>query len=124
MNAYLTRPRSPATTVARLAAVISCANQMLDRRVQPPFTFEDLYEAADEGCLVKLLLQIDDHGLLAPWVEDPEARQELETALHGAALALEGREMSDFGIGDNALCLIIALALDAMLHPGEMRGAW
>ena len=124
MNAYPIRSRSPATNAARLVSVIACANQMLDRRVQPPFTFEDLYEAADEGGLVRLLRQIDDHGLLSPWVEDPEACQELETALHAAALALEGREMADAGIGDNALCLIIALALDAMQHPGEMRGAW
>ncbi len=124
MNASLTKTPPLTALMTRLAAVITCANQMLDRRVQPPFTFEDVYEAADEGGLVPLLLQIDDRRLLASWVEDPQARQDLERALHAAALALEGREMSDAGIGDNALCLIIALALDAMLHPGEMRGAW
>lgn len=122
MNALLPRNQASVAHMTRLAAVISCANQMLDRRVQPPFTFEDVYEAADEGGLIRLLLRIDDGGLLDPWVEDPEARLELETILHNSALALEGREMSCAGIGDNALCLIIALALDAMLHPG--RGAW
>lgn len=124
MNVPLTRTTPTTALMTRLAAVITCANQMLDRRVQPPFAFEDIYEASDEGDLVQLLSQIDDRGLLAPWAGAPETRQELETALHGAALALEGREMSDAGIGDNALCLIIALALDAMQHVGEMRGAW
>lgn len=124
MNASLTKAPPSTARMTQLAAVITCANQMLDRRVQPPFTFEDVYEAADEGGLIALLLQIDDRRLLTPWVEDPQSRQELETALHNAALALEGREMSCAGIGDNALCLIIALALDAMLHPGEIRGAW
>lgn len=124
MNAHLSKNQSAAVQAARLAAVITCANQLLDRRVQPPFTFEDVYEAADEGGLTVLLSNIDDRGLLEPCLGDPEARQELETALHGAALALEGREMSDAGIGDNALCLIIALALDAMLRAGERRGAW
>ena len=38
----------------------------------------------------------------------------MESALRNAAEALRGREIRKTGVGDNALCLVIALVLEAV----------
>lgn len=87
---------------------------MLDRREQAPFTFDDLYNAADTGRLVDLLLKIDDSGTIELWARDPEWRAEGERAFADAAEALQGQEIRKTGVGDNALCMVMALVLEAI----------
>jgi hypothetical protein len=91
-----------------------CANMMLDRREQAPFTINDIYTAVDRGDLVGLLLKIDDSGIIELWAREPEPRAEMERALGDAAEALRGREIRKTGVGENALCLVIALTLEAI----------
>jgi hypothetical protein len=45
---------------------------------------------------------------------EPAPRAEMELALGNAAEALRGREIRKVGVGDNALCLVIALVLEAI----------
>lgn len=87
---------------------------MLDRREQAPFTFDDIYAAADTGGLVDLFLRIDDSGIIELWARDPEARPMMEHAFADAAEALRGREIRKTGVGENALCLVIAIVLEAI----------
>ena len=91
-----------------------CANMMLDRREQAPFTIDEIYDASGRGDLVGLLLKIDDSGIIELWARDSAARAEMERALRNAASALNGREPRKAGIGENALCLVIALTLEAI----------
>jgi hypothetical protein len=91
-----------------------CANMMLDRREQAPFTIDDLYSAAERGGLVELLLKIDDSGIIELWAREPGPRAEMEQALGNAAEALHGREIRKTGVGENALCLVIAFVLEAI----------
>ncbi len=102
----------------RLSALTSigfCANMMLDRREQPPFTFDEIYAAVDEGNLVELLQKnIDDSGIIELWARDEEQRPEVEQALADAAEAYRGREIRKSGVGDNALCFVIVLVLEAI----------
>ena len=87
---------------------------MLDRREQAPFTIDDIYEAVDGGDLVGLLLKIDDSGIIELSAREPQPRAEMERALRDAAEALRGREIRKTGVGDNALCLVMALVLEAV----------
>ncbi len=96
---------------------------MLDHRKQAPFTFDEIYTAADNGSLVELLLKIDDSGIIELWASDPKERQEAEHAFADAAEALRGREIRKTGIGDNALCMVIGLVLEAIqqqFHQGRV----
>jgi len=87
---------------------------MLDRREQAPFTFDDIYAAADKGKLVELLLKIDDSGIMELWARDPEQRADTESALADATEALRGRFVRKTGVGDNALCMVMALVLESI----------
>lgn len=87
---------------------------MLDRREHPPFNFDDIYRAVDSGDIVSLLLKIDDNGIIELWARDPELRKEVESALADAAEALRGREIRKSGVGDNALCMVMAIVLEAI----------
>ena len=87
---------------------------MLDRREQAPFTFEEIYEAADRGSLLDLLLKIDDSGIIAITAREPQQRAETERALADAVSALRTREIRKTGVGDNALCMVMALVLEAI----------
>ena len=100
--------------LSQLTAVAWCANMRLDRREAAPFNFDEVYDAARRNDLVPLLLKIDDSGIIELWANEPRARAEMENALANAAAALEGRELRKTGIGDNPLCLVIALALEAI----------
>jgi len=87
---------------------------MLDRREQAPFSFDDVYAAADSGNLVDLLLKIDDSGIIEIWARDPKQRADTESALADAAEALRGRLVRKTGVGDNVLCMVMALVLEAI----------
>lgn len=87
---------------------------MLDHRKQAPFTFDDIYAAADKGNLVDLFLKIDDSGIIELWASDLQERIKAEKAFADAAEALRGREMRKTGVGDNALCMVMALVLEAI----------
>jgi hypothetical protein len=100
--------------LSQLTSIGWCANMMLDRREQAPFTFDQIYWAADRGTLVELLLPIDDSGIMELWASDPERRAEVERALGAAASALRGREIRKTGVGDNPICMVMALVLEAI----------
>jgi hypothetical protein len=87
---------------------------MLDRRGQAPFTSEDIYAALDSGGLVDLLLQTDDGGIIAFWASNGKMRAQAERAFAGAAEELRAREIHKTGFGDNPLCLVMALVLEAI----------
>ena|SRR5579862_2160723 len=109
--------------LSTLTTVGWCANMMLDRREQVPFTFDDIYAAADKGELVELFLKIDDSGYIELWASDPEMRAEGEQAFGDAVEALRGREMRKTGVGENALCMVIAIVLEAIqqqVHAGRI----
>ena len=101
----------------RLSAFTSigfCATMMLDRGEQAPFTFDDIYAAADNGTLVELLLKIDDSGIIQLWAEDPQIRPQMERALRDATEPYRGREIRKSGVGENALCFVIVIVLEAI----------
>jgi hypothetical protein len=109
--------------LSTLTTVGWCANMMLDRKEQAPFTFDDIYAAADKGELVELFLKIDDSGYIELWASDPEMRAEGEQAFGDAVEALRGREMRKTGVGENALCMVIAIVLEAIqqqVHAGRI----
>jgi hypothetical protein len=91
-----------------------CANMWLDRKQQAPFTLEEIYAAADHGELVSLLLKIDDSGMIELWASKPDPCAEMERAMSDAVSALQGRELRKAGVGDNPLCIVIALTLEAI----------
>lgn len=100
--------------ISQLTCVGWCANMMLDRREQAPFTFDDIYAAKDRGNLLDLFLQIDDSGFIELWANDPIARAEMEHAFANATTALQKREIRKAGVGDNPLCMVIAIVLEAI----------
>ena len=100
--------------VSQLTAIGWCANMMLDRREQSPFTFDDIYSAADRGCLIELLLKIDRRGIIELWAHDPKKRADMELVLANAVKVLRGQEIDTTGVGDNPLCMVIALVLEAI----------
>lgn len=109
--------------LSTLTTVGWCANMMLDHRRQAPFTFDQIYAAADNGNLVDLFLKIDDSGIIELWARDAKERAEAEKAFADAAEALRGREMRKTGVGDNALCMVMALVLEAIqqqVHAGNL----
>jgi hypothetical protein len=87
---------------------------MLDRREQAPFTIDDIYAATDKGDLIGLFLKIDDNGLIELFAQDPESRAEAEQAFQDASEALSGRELRKTGVGENALCMVIAIVFEAI----------
>jgi len=101
--------------LSQITSIGWCANMMLDRKEQPSFTIDDIYTAVDEGGLVDLLMKtIDDSGLIEACAQRPEQKAELENALSNAAEALRGRELRKAGVGENALCLVMAIVLEAI----------
>lgn len=87
---------------------------LLDRGERAPFNFDDIYAAASEGRLMDLFLKIDDSGIIEVCAENPKARAEMESAFADAVEALKGREIRKTGVGDNALCMVMAIVLEAI----------
>lgn len=100
--------------LSTITSVGWCANMMLDHKKQSPFTFDDIYSAADKKQLVDLFLKIDDSGIIELWAQDPKERANGEEAFGNAVEALRGREIRKTGVGENALCMVIALVLEAI----------
>jgi hypothetical protein len=86
---------------------------MLDLGEQAPFTFDDIYAAADSGTLMDLFLKIDS-GIIEITARDPKQRAETERALADAVEALRGRSLRKAGVGDKALCMVMAIVLEAI----------
>jgi hypothetical protein len=80
----------------------------------PAVKLDDIYAAASEGRLVDLFLKIDDSGIIEICAENPKARAEMESAFADAVEALKGREIRKTGVGDNALCMVMAIVLEAI----------
>jgi hypothetical protein len=87
---------------------------LLDRKEQAPFTFDDIYKAADECSLLYLFLKIDDSGIIEITAKDEQDRIEVNRALSDAAEALRGQELRKAGVGDNPLCMVMAIVLEAI----------
>src|SRR5436309_1043297 len=100
--------------LSQLTSIGWCAIMMVDRGEQPPFTFDDIYAAADSGTLVDLFLKIDDSGVIEITARDRKQRAETERALADATEALRGRELRKTGVGDKSLCLVMAIVLEAI----------
>lgn len=98
---------------AQIASVGLVANTLIDRHLEPPFTFEDIYDALEEYRFLELLLPHDAEGHLA-WAKDAESRLPVEKVFRQAAEELEGHEMARVGVGGNPLCLIVALAFQVV----------
>jgi hypothetical protein len=101
--------------LSQITSVGWCANMMLDRKEQAPFTIDDVYKAVEERRLVDLLWKnIDDSGIIELWARESGPKAELEKVLGNAAEALRGREIRKAGVGENALCLVMAVVLEAI----------
>ena len=101
--------------LSMLTSIGFCATMALDQRRAAPFNFEDIYRASDERKLVDLLRgTIDDSGIIALWANTPKDKESVETALNDAAEALRGRELRKVGVGDNPLCMVIAIIMEAI----------
>ena len=101
--------------LSMLTSIGFCANMAIDVRKPAPFSFDDLYKAADEGKLVDLLRRtIDNGGIMELWAQTPKNKQEVETAIGCATSALCGQELRKVGVGDNPLCMVIAIVLEAI----------
>lgn len=101
--------------LSNITSIGWCANMLLDRKEQSPFTLDEIYRAVDESRLVDLLLNtIDDSAIIEIWASDSVNRAEVEQALGDATEALRGRELRKTGAGDNPLCVIMAIALETI----------
>jgi len=100
--------------LSQLISVGFCANMMLDRREQAPFTFDEIYAAAENGNLIDLFLKIDDSGAIELWANKPQLRNEVESAFKDVVEALRGQELRKIGVGDNPLCFVVAIVLEAI----------
>jgi hypothetical protein len=107
--------------ISQLTSIAWCANALLDRREQSPFTFDDIYEAAANGCLVMLLLKIDRNDIISLWANDTSKREEMEAVLQKAVRELRDQELRAAACGDNALCMVIAIVLQAIQERCEVR---
>jgi hypothetical protein len=102
--------------ISTITSVGWCATILLDQRRAAPFSFDDIYRAADNQSLVELFLkmdQIEGTGIIELSVQSPVARQEMEEVFSNAVEALRGREIRKTGVGDNPLCMVLALVLEA-----------
>lgn len=101
--------------VLSLTAIGFCANIAIDQRKPSPFSLDDLYRASDSGTIVDLLQEtIDDSGVIALLAGNPDEKRSVENALNNATGALRGRELRKYGIGDNPLCMVVAIVLEAI----------
>lgn len=101
--------------LSMLTSIAFCANIAIDQKKTAPFSFDDLYDAADKTQLVDLLQRtIDDSGVIELWAQRPEDKRGVEEALANAVVALRGRELRKVGVGDNPLCMVIVIVLEAI----------
>ena len=100
--------------ISQLLCVAWCANVLLDTKEQSPFSFEDIYTAAENGDLVDLFLKIDRGNLIKLYADEIGCRAEMERCFNSAVVSLRDRELRKVGIGDNPLCMVIAIVLQAV----------
>jgi hypothetical protein len=98
-------------------------NAALDARESAPFSFEDLYQAAEERRVLELLKSHDPQGqfgTMAALVKK-SGDSSFEDALYYAYTALEGRELGKTNVGDNPWCMVTAIVLEAIQCSFPMR---
>lgn len=86
----------------------------IDQKTPSPFSFDDIYAAADRSELIDLFMKIDDSGLIEMACQNANNRAEVEEAFANATEALRGQEIRKTGVGDNPLCMVMAIVLEAI----------
>lgn len=101
--------------LSQLTCIVWCANSLLDEGGAPPFTIAELESEGRAGRLVDLILRLDDQtGTIAFAVQTEESRLQVESALSDAFSALDGRFSRKAGAARNPLCLVVAIAVEAI----------
>lgn len=101
--------------LSSLASIGFCANMAIDQCKKCTLTLDELDAASDSGHLVDLLqISIDDSGAIALWAQNEVEKNEVEKALSNAFETIRGREKRKCGVGDNVLCVVVAMALEAI----------
>jgi hypothetical protein len=80
-------------------------------------SFSEVYDAAEQGCLVELLKKrfgdVADLSLFELEGNQTELEQ-VEAALKNAAEALQGREKRKVGVRNSGICLVMAIIFEAI----------
>lgn len=105
---------SRSMNISQFLCIAWCANALLDTRSLSPFTFDEIYEAAHAGKLVDLFLKIDQGNLIKLYADELGHREEMERYLGSTAISLQERELRKLGVGDNPLCMTIAIVLQVV----------
>jgi hypothetical protein len=96
--------------------VLLGVNEAIDAREPAPFSFEDLYRAAEDRRVMPLLESHHPQGQLGAmaYILRDEGGAAFEDALYYAYTALEGQEIRKTGVGDNPWCMVVAIVLEAI----------
>ena len=101
--------------LSQLTCIIWRANSLLDDGGDPPFTVAELEKEGRARRLVELMLRMDDEaGTIAFAVQTEESRRWVESTLGDAFSALDGRFSRKTGVSRNPLCLVVAIAVEAI----------
>ncbi|MES2437479.1 MAG: hypothetical protein V4584_00340 [Verrucomicrobiota bacterium] len=101
--------------LSQLTCIVWCANSLLDEGGDSPFTVAELEKEGRAGRLVELILRMDDEGgTIAFAVQTEESKRWMESVLGDAFSALDGRFSRKAGVGRNPLCLVVAIAVEAI----------
>ena len=98
----------------QLTALGFVANMAVDRRSPVPFSFDDIYSAAESESITSLFALIDDTGIVRYTLSDEAEKAEINKAIAGAAEALRSREDRKVGVGDNPVCMLVAIILETI----------
>ena len=107
-------------TLSNFIGILWATNAAVDARTPAPFTFEDLFESADQKQLLEFLSSKDREGFILA-AKQADKGGELEEALHYAAGALEGQELKKGAVGCNPWCMVTAIVLEAIAQNFPMR---
>lgn len=100
--------------LSQLTCIVWCAKMILDRGETAPFTVAELKKAGRESALLDLALKIDDSDIIEFASQTESSRQSMEDALSDAFSALEGQFERNARVKGNPLCLLIAIAMEAV----------
>jgi hypothetical protein len=103
-------------TVTMMSSLILVANAAIDSRKPAPGTFDEIYDAAAESELLKLLEPYDMHESVRCFLFKQEMKSGVDEALKHAAQDLADQDELSYNVGDNPWCLIIAICCIAIHH--------
>jgi len=90
-------------------------NAFLDATPGLNLTFAEIHDAADRGHLVQFLAgRYADNADFSRLLKDPKELAAVNQALKDAASSVYGCERRKFGVSRSALCLVIAIVLEAI----------